>query len=260
MMMKQNHAIYFVLVFVVLCNLSEIARADAQYKLVAPSKQPYVEICRGTDCKRVDLPILEESASYALEDLRGINGKIVIVKPTQDCMGVNYCSEIYILSPEGVINKLIADVEESLCNVSIHEDAIISSYRDAGKWYNVIYKVAVPARNIIKELEDKCVGCGSVTRTVFNPDNSIRDTWLVTDVKNYWERKVIIGHVIYNKAWLYNTPNVQDKTKMYLVKNDVVVLKKEQISEDGVRWFYFIEYQTKNNRKITKWIETDAVQ
>lgn len=257
--MKQIHAI-FVLLFTVLSNFPRIVQADAQYKLVAISKQPYVEICQSTDCKKIDLPIQEEPVSYALEDLRGVNGKIVIAKPTQGAMDVNYCSELYILSADGIINKLAADTEEQLCNVSIHEDTIISSYRDAGKWYNVIYKIATPSSVIVKELEDKCIGCGIVARTEFNRDKSVRDTWLVTDAKNYWERKVVIGYVIRNKAWLYNTPIPEEKSRVYLVKNDVVTLKKEQLSEDGITWFYFIEYQANNNRKITKWIEADAVQ
>jgi hypothetical protein len=259
--MKKSHIVLSVLMFAVSSILPAITSADTRYKLVATGKQPYVEICRSVDdCKKINLPILDEPTSYSLRELQGVNGKIVIAEPTQGGMGVNYCSDIYLLTPDGVINELITGNEESICNVSIHEDTIISNYRDAGKWYDVVYRFIPSSKNLIKELEDECVGCGAIARTEYNPNNTIRNTWLVTDTRNYWERKPITGRILKDREWLYNTPNVRDKTKMYLVKGDVVILKKEQFSEDETEWFYFIEFQSKNNHKITKWIKVDAIE
>jgi hypothetical protein len=259
-MTKQVYTVLSFFIFTASSISSGAASAEAQYKLVSTDKQPYVEICQESSCKKVNLPTLHEPVSYILSDLRGLNGKIIIAEPTKGGMDVNFCSEVYILTTDGTVNKLTADAKESLCNVSIHEDTIISSYRDAGKWHDVVYKLIMPSRKLIKEIDDECVGCGDVARTEYNVDNSVRNTWLVTDTKNYWEREIITRHVINDKAWLYNTPDTQDRTKMYLVKNDVVTLKKEQLSEDGVTWFYFIDYQTKNNRKIAKWIEVNMIE
>ncbi|SCC23340.1 hypothetical protein [Gilliamella intestini] len=55
------------------------------------------------------------------------------------------------------------------------------------------------------------------------------------------------------KSYLFNKPNVNEKTKMYLVKGDVVNLLKMNNE------FYYIEYITPKNKTIKKWLHCSAI-
>jgi hypothetical protein len=258
-MIRNVKIIFSICVCFVLGFPSDAVCVELQYKLVSVAGQPsYVEICGVNDCRKINLPTLDYSASYTLLDLPHRREKIIVAKPVEGAMDVNFCVNIYLLTPDNFVNELRVE-DDSLCNVTIHENKIVSRYRNAAKWYDVVYRLSFSAIALIKELVDECVGCGYIARTEYNSDGGVRNNWIMSDAKNYWERKKITAQLIVDKAWLYNSPNSKDKTKMYLIKNDIVVLKKEQVSGDGLTWFYLVTYQAKNHREITKWLESGAV-
>ena len=58
------------------------------------------------------------------------------------------------------------------------------------------------------------------------------------------------------KTYLYNNPYDRDKTKLYLIKGDLVSILDEKIDEHGEKW-YFINY--KGKKEINMWIKADSV-
>lgn len=59
--------------------------------------------------------------------------------------------------------------------------------------------------------------------------------------------------IIQDKSYLFNSPNNNDNSKMYLIKGDEVSLL--QYKDD----FYEIEYTTKSNKIIKKWLHCSAI-
>ena len=58
------------------------------------------------------------------------------------------------------------------------------------------------------------------------------------------------------KTYLYNNHYDRDKTKLYLIKGDLVSILDEKIDEHGEKW-YFINY--KGKKEINMWIKADSV-
>ena len=58
------------------------------------------------------------------------------------------------------------------------------------------------------------------------------------------------------KTYLYNNHYDRDKTKLYLIKGDLVSILDEKIDERGEKW-YFINY--KGKKEINMWIKADSV-
>lgn len=68
------------------------------------------------------------------------------------------------------------------------------------------------------------------------------------------------GHIKEDKAALYNSPNLQDISKMYLVRGDLVFLIDSQYIESEEVLLYLIEYTTAKNQKIRRWIRSESVE
>ncbi|MCK5725241.1 MAG: hypothetical protein KAH22_00295 [Thiotrichaceae bacterium] len=60
--------------------------------------------------------------------------------------------------------------------------------------------------------------------------------------------------VIPRKAWLYNEPNDEGKSKMYLIKNDRVEILKELSSEEKGQWSFIRFYGSKT---VEMWLKTE---
>lgn len=164
-------------------------------------------------------------------------------------------ARIYSLAKDGSLEN-VSDGE--LTNIGFHGRRIISSGRSGPSWETSVY--IYENRKLIPQYFHKVVSDTFSTISVYDKNGEIVKEFLSanTDGRLLWEREELSARVMVAKAWLYNTPDMNDKSKMYLVKNDAVVLKKMD-SIDDKRWFYLVDYTTKNNRTITKWIEQDAV-
>jgi hypothetical protein len=55
------------------------------------------------------------------------------------------------------------------------------------------------------------------------------------------------------KSYLYNKPEVNEQTKMYLVRGDIVHLLEQNNT------FYYIAYNTTKNKVIKKWLHCSAI-
>ncbi|WP_334321525.1 hypothetical protein [Gilliamella apicola] len=56
-----------------------------------------------------------------------------------------------------------------------------------------------------------------------------------------------------NKSYLYDSPNLNNKTKIYLIREDKIELLNYKNN------FYEIEYTTKKNKIIKKWLHCSAI-
>jgi hypothetical protein len=91
-----------------------------------------------------------------------------------------------------------------------------------------------------------------VKRSYFS-DGKVTESSLMTDGNDFTERKTLVGQIIADKAILFKKPNINMKSKSYLVKNDVVTLIG--MSDDG--GFYKVNYKTTSGKNIVSWIESD---
>jgi hypothetical protein len=92
-------------------------------------------------------------------------------------------------------------------------------------------------------------GCNEIGNNIPGPE--------ITD-QNYWEESNITAKIVIEKAQLYTSPNAKNTSKMYLVKDNLVVIKAHKYVR-GEDW-YLVSYLRSNNLKpIVKWIKGNAI-
>jgi hypothetical protein len=150
----------------------------------------------------------------------------------------------------------IAGKDRDICNYKLTKNHLISSYRSAAKWYEDIYELKNGIYQLV--LSDACVGCDQITRSVYR-NGKLAGKLLVTDRRNYSERRPIMASVTVDKAWLYSEPVSSSITAMYLIKDDKVQLLEDNAanvgndSDDSMG--YLVKYITKGNKSIIKWMK-----
>lgn len=81
---------------------------------------------------------------------------------------------------------------------------------------------------------------------------NFNDDFLEKNEENFIKKEYDL--VILENQSLYKEPNENTKTKMYLVKNDVV-----EILEEKENWIYIL-YISKDNKEIKAWIPKNALE
>jgi hypothetical protein len=99
---------------------------------------------------------------------------------------------------------------------------------------------------------------------VFNKCLNMSDSspaLLEEEYNGYWKKNTnITANITEEKAWLYNSPNSTTKTKMYLIKNDKVVIKDYKFSQkDGEDWFLIEFLNTTKNTSIIRWVKGKSI-
>lgn len=140
---------------------------------------------------------------------------------------------------------------KDICNYKIEKNHLISSYKLDSKQYEDVYELRNGAYWLV--LSDGCVGCDQVTRSIYQ-DGRLSSELLVTNRKNYSQRRPVTSSVATDKAWLYSAPSNASKNKIYLVKGDVVQLLKFN-DADGL--WYFAKYLSKGNGAVLKWVKCE---
>ena len=103
--------------------------------------------------------------------------------------------------------------------------------------------------DLIRQIEfyDGCIELGDIpTGNVPDPDE--------LDVE-YWKKNKdkISVEILEKKATLFNSPQLLDKSKMYLVKGDKVVIKDHRRFNE-MDWFLVKYSPLKNKKPIIKWL------
>lgn len=135
-----------------------------------------------------------------------------------------------------------------ICNYKVEGHRLISSYKLDSKQYEDVYQLNDGAYQLV--ISDGCVGCDQITRSIYH-DEQLSAKLLVTNERNYAERRPIVSFVRAGRAELYSAPSDNSMTKLYLVKGDKVQLLD---FDDSNGLWYLVRYVSKQNRSITKWV------
>lgn len=169
---------------------------------------------------------------------------------------VNVCSKIYRYNRKGNYFSSSADLPKQLCNYTVKNNHVVSSYRSGGKWYEDIYKIK--NNSLTLEITDSCIGCEYVNRAIYSPNGEVEHT-LVTDNTDYTSRVPLSTTVISKKAILHQAPDIKTSNGMYLIKGDKVILTNFTASESGTYW-YKIRYITKKGKPINAWLQCGDIK
>jgi len=231
------------------------------YKVYDKARKPYLKICTTAGCTKTNLPNTENSSnlyfetpSFTLHDLDNDGIPELIITEESSNGAVNVGSTLFRINKNGKFEQIIDNNKKNtghyLYNITFHDGKIISSYRNAASWFEEVYSYI--SGKLILEMQDK----NSFERTIFDKNGKvIEKIILVENDKNWWERKPQFAKVTSDKAWLYNSPDANDQSKMYLIKDNRILLRDYKRSEDEDIWYCLVEYTTNNNKKIVKWIK-----
>lgn len=94
--------------------------------------------------------------------------------------------------------------------------------------------------------------------SIFNDCIGLGGSKLDAEYYSNQEDNDIIMKIAVEKAELYNAPKLSLKTKMYLIKDDSVLIRKHEYS-GGVDWF-LVEFSSKKETKsIVKWLPGKSI-
>lgn len=214
-------------------------------KLTANGVQ--VEKCSASVCESVVVPArlaekVQEGREIFVDDVDEDGYSELVVTGRGD---VNNCSDMYELSN----NSKLVEVKFSypLCNYTVVDGHIVSSYRDGAMWHEDVYRRGEDGYVLLAR--DRCVGCGEVFRDVFEGD-AVPQKMVVSDEASFFDRKQLVTVVRVERAQMYNSPSLADDAAMYLVQGDVVHLVDYSDSGDG---WYQLQYNTAK-KPIIKWV------
>jgi hypothetical protein len=235
------------------------AGADT-YRISPPSLE--LKICKSSVCNNIPLPLLEnsENPTYSLRDFDndGIP-EVIVTEDPQLSQGINVTSFIYRIEKNNLILiKTNTGDDAAMGNISFHKDKIISSYRSGPIWYQDIYHYSHGV--FVREMQDR----SGELRTIFNEKGEIINEYMIVNFEMpWWERKKLSATISSSKAKLFDAPNPQKHTNMYLVAGDRVVLKNVEYSDEGGGneiLFYKIECLREGKPPIHKWVEADSLK
>ncbi|WP_459175673.1 hypothetical protein [Ewingella americana] len=208
--------------------------------------------CNSIDCDGYGIPSdVKAIISQGYEKISITNYGDVKYLTATTSNDTNKCSVLFEIKG-GVINSIPSvGLKENICNVSTHDDKIVSSWRDAGQWNDDVYHVNSSGDWILL-FRDSCVGCSQVKRTFFF-NGKENDTVLLSDGNDFTERTPLKGQVSVGRATLFNDANINMKTKAYLIKGDAIELL--DMSKDG--GFYKIKYKSATGKELVYWINSE---
>jgi len=212
----------------------------------------YASSCDSMSCGGYNIPfnvktIISEGYEKIYISSYG-NKKYLTLTTNHD---VNQCSVLFLIENERISSTPAIGRGRSLCNVSVHDDKVVSSWRDQGKWNNDIYHINSSGGWVLL-FSDSCIGCSQTKRTFFFNEKET-DTILLSDGDDFTKRLPLEGQVSVERADLFKNADIDMKTKACLIKGDHVELL--DMSENGD--FYKIKYKTSTGKIIIYWIQSE---
>ncbi|WP_421682962.1 hypothetical protein HKW98_18545 [Stutzerimonas urumqiensis] len=226
----------------------------------SPTSLP-VRACLSGKCKTIApsqemLESIENGYSeISLDDLT-LDGNPEVVLTHREEGNVNVCSNIYRYDLHSGFFSRLEIQPKQLCNYSITNRQIISSYRSKAKWHEDIY--SIKDDGLVLEISDSCVGCDQVERTVYLPGGKTEQL-LVTNNIDHRLRTPLSTTITSRKATLYREPGLKAPTKMYLVEGDKVDLIAFTETENSGFW-YQIKYATAKGKLIIAWLNCNDLR
>ncbi|MFG0382815.1 XAC2610-related protein [Pseudomonas sp. zbq_18] len=219
-----------------------------------------IKLCHESSCKTIKTPAemldaMDDGYSQiSLEDLTldGVN-EIILTHSAEG--NVNICSKVFQYNNESKKLQNLTTLKKQICNYSINENNLISTYKDGAKWHEDIYKT--DNNSIHLAFSDSCIGCEYIKRIVYS-DDAKTENILVTDNPNYLLRTPISTTITTKKAVLYSEPTIKYATKMYLISGDEVLLTDD--SSDESHFWFKIRYTTKKGKHINAWLKCEDIE
>ncbi|UNK63171.1 hypothetical protein [Buttiauxella ferragutiae] len=208
--------------------------------------------CNSNGCEGLSIPSEAKkiiNSGYEYVSIENYLGNKYLVATTVS--EINKCSVLFGINGDTINNVPTVGVNNQICNLSMHDNKIISSWRDAGEWNEDIYQINTGGKWKLL-FRDSCVGCEQTKRTYFLDDKKT-DTILLSGGDDFTKRKELIGQVTVNKAILFKSADLDSITKSYLIKGDNVTLT--DMSKNGA--FYKIKYKTGSGKFIEYWMKSE---
>ncbi len=243
-------------------NEAETAKLskDGLKLVLTGSPSSPVKLCKQEECERISFPkgmhdsIANGYADASLEDLTG-DGVPELIWTHVEEGSVNTCSEVYQYESIRSSFVKLRGFSKPICNYTLENSYIISSYRSGAKWHEDIY--VIENGGPVLKVTDSCLGCDYIERTTHLPGDKVEHL-LVTNDSNRNQRVPLSTVITSPKAILYKAPSFDQATTMYLVTGDKVILTDFIETESNSFW-YKIKYVTANDKVIQAWINCDEL-
>lgn len=237
------------------CHAAETPADGYQFAGKLPAGN-VVSVCKGGKCRDMPAPEklqfqLEEGYQASFVDLDGDGRKeLVMMGPA----GVNRCITLYKASSADGRVSAYQPGSAAICNYQLRGGYLYSQSRDGA---TVVEEQYIGRDgSLVLQVRDSCVGCGKVTRERFAAGKMVQRS-VVTDAPRMEDRRAIANTVVVDKAPLFNTADVQDRSRMYLVKGDEVeVIEK---AGEGRSVMYRIRYTRPGKPAIEKWLQCSSL-
>lgn len=220
-----------------------------------------ISACIKDTCRAITPPqdmlnsIKNGYSKVTVEDLT-LDGSPEIVLTHEAEGSVNACSKVYQYNSAENSFTYLDSLPKQLCNYAIKNNYLVSSYKNNAKWHEDIYKIE--NNKLLLKISDNCIGCDYISRTIYLPKDKTDHT-LVTNNLDYTLRTQLSTSVISMKAMLYQEPNENSITKMYLIRDDKVALTDFTVTKSDDFW-YQIRYTTKKGGIIKAWLKCDDIK
>jgi hypothetical protein len=136
-----------------------------------------------------------------------------------------------------------------LPSLNTKKQTLVSAQRSGPRWYSSVFHFK--DGKLVQRDEEAMID-GELSKVeIYDGKDKLLKT-LITDKDDYTlDTPTATRNIRLEKAWLYNKPDFDSKTKMYVIKGDKVELL------DFKNEMFLMKY--KGKKTITKWIESEAV-
>ena len=94
---------------------------------------------------------------------------------------------------------------------------------------------------------------------IYNKCIAIGDHASTSKGEQYYRDFNISASILLDKAWLYNSPNVKNVSKMYLIKDDQIIVKNYKYA-NGEDWFLVRYLPSGRDVPIVKWVNGMSIE
>lgn len=249
--MSKSINLFKVFILIIIYTLPAYCYGDVLY--LENSQSIYNCVDKSSTCEIILVPdeLIDDITDSNLSIDNFLGERYLLLTPKHNA-SANICYSSYSIKEnkiDPIERNILGSGNINLCQYRKINNQIISRYRDAGKWIERLYQEEGGKYKLL--IEDQCIGCGTIYRIIFN--NNYLSYKLVSDKDDLYKREQLTKFILTDKSFLYANNDEKSKTRMYLVKGDKVNLLNVQ--DD----FYEIEYTTKSNKIIKKWLHCSAI-
>lgn len=222
-------------------------------KIVSLNGKAVIHYADGKKQNLLDLPDPEEmrfSDNVALQGDFNFDGlQDIAFFVSSGYGGVNQFYDLFVSDKNGRLKPLLVIANPSLKPA---KQQLSTAQRSGPRWYETVYQFA--DGKVTQHSDYSMIDETLFYREIFKGEKRISAS-VVSNI-DADSNKPVVRKITVDKATLYNKPNDNAATRMYVIKDDEVELldyKEDQIFEG---WFLM---RFKGRRVIEKWIKSDTI-